>query len=148
MMSQAPLGILHSARNTASDPQNLKGSSTRCPGCRRSCNAVARPGAERRACRSLDVEVPAALSRLQMIRVQILALQGEVARARVRDTALYAPLMSRHPVSGKLRSRRLRHVVLQELGISIQDGEHDPAQDARAALYVYHKHKCAPWPLA
>lgn len=75
--------------------------------------------------------------------LQILALQGAVPRERVRDTALYGPLMSRHPVSGKLRSRRLRHVVQQELGLSIQEGEHDPAQDARAALYVYHKHRCA-----
>lgn len=76
--------------------------------------------------------------------VQVLALQGAVPRTHVRDTALYAPLMSRHPVSGKLRSRRLRHVVQQELQVDIQQGEHDPGQDARAALYVYHKHRCVP----
>eukprot|EP00892_Ulva_mutabilis_P005653 jgi/Ulvmu1/345/UM001_0350.1 len=73
--------------------------------------------------------------------IKILALQGVVPRTRVRDTALYAPLMSRHPASGKLRSRRLRHVAQLELHVDIQQGEHNPVQDARAALYIYHKHR-------
>jgi RNA exonuclease 4 len=59
----------------------------------------------------------------------------------VRDTALYPPLMSRAAVTGKLRSRALRHLVTDELGAQIQVGEHCPVQDARAALYLYHKHR-------
>jgi RNA exonuclease 4 len=43
--------------------------------------------------------------------------------------------------TGKLYSRSLKHVSSLELGISIQKDEHDPVQDARAALYLYHKHR-------
>ena len=76
--------------------------------------------------------------------LQVLALQGTIPRHRVRDTALYPPLMGVREKSGKLFSRSLKNVAADELGISIQAGEHDPVQDARAALYLYHKHRCAP----
>ena len=35
--------------------------------------------------------------------------------------------------------RRLQALAADLLGVSIQDGEHDPAEDARAALAVYKK---------
>ena len=70
-------------------------------------------------------------------------MQGTIPRHRIRDTALYPPLMGVREKSGKLFSRSLKNVAADELGISIQTGEHDPVQDARAALYLYHKHRCA-----
>lgn len=42
---------------------------------------------------------------------------------------------------GKLRPRALRVLSQQELGLTIQEGEHTPVDDARAALYLYHKHR-------
>ncbi len=41
----------------------------------------------------------------------------------------------------KLRPRALRVLAAQELGLTIQQGEHTPVDDARAALYLYHKHQ-------
>lgn len=73
----------------------------------------------------------------------MLALQGTIPRSRIRDTALYPPLMGVRKATGKLFSKSLKNVALEELGIKIQKDEHDPVQDARAALYVYHKHRCA-----
>eukprot|EP00898_Chlorokybus_atmophyticus_P001737 jgi/Chlat1/2564/Chrsp175S00148 len=52
----------------------------------------------------------------------------------IRDTAKYKPLRGK---SG--RPRALRHLALEQLGITIQDGEHNPVDDARAALYLYQK---------
>lgn len=86
----------------------------------------------------------------------------------VRDTATYHPLcrktrtvrraslsahsdpsLSRLPSSprllqGHLKPKRLKHLVEQFLGLSIQGGEHDPAEDARAALSLY-KHFRREW---
>jgi RNA exonuclease 4 len=73
--------------------------------------------------------------------VQALVLQGVVRRESIRDTALYPPLMGVREGTGKLYNRALRHVVLEELGVTIQSDEHDPVQDARAALYLYHRHR-------
>jgi RNA exonuclease 4 len=42
---------------------------------------------------------------------------------------------------GKLRPRALRVLAASELGLTIQEGEHSPVDDARAALYLYHKHR-------
>eukprot|EP00955_Chlamydomonas_euryale_P008768 93476-Chlamydomonas_euryale.AAC.4 len=53
----------------------------------------------------------------------------------------YPPLM-RSPAPGrKPRPRALRHLAREELGLTIQDGSHSPVDDARAALYIYHKHR-------
>ncbi len=43
--------------------------------------------------------------------------------------------------SGKLKPRALRVLASQELGLTIQEGEHSPVEDARAALYLYHRHR-------
>ena len=60
----------------------------------------------------------------------------------VRDTAAYRPLQKKKKDgSGKLRKPKLRDLALQELEWVIQEGEHDPYVDARAALEIYMKHK-------
>lgn len=41
----------------------------------------------------------------------------------------------------KAKPRALRHLAETELGLSIQAGEHSPIDDARSALYLYHKHR-------
>ena len=41
----------------------------------------------------------------------------------------------------KAKPRSLRHLAETELGLSIQAGEHSPVDDARSALYLYHKHR-------
>lgn len=71
----------------------------------------------------------------------VLRLEGTVPPTDIRDTAVYAPLMSASAAGAKLRSRALRDVVKQELGVHIQAGEHSPVDDSRAALYVYQKHQ-------
>lgn len=62
--------------------------------------------------------------------------------AHVRDSARYPPFM-RRLISGKMKPQALRNVVLQELGMVIQNGEHDSIQDAQAVLSLYNKHKVA-----
>ena len=63
-----------------------------------------------------------------------------------RDTALYAPLMRGHK---RLYPRKLRDLAREQLnGMRIQSGHgtaagHDPAEDARAALLLYRKHRLA-----
>jgi RNA exonuclease 4 len=58
----------------------------------------------------------------------------------VRDTSRYPPLM-KTLVNGKTKPRALRHLAREQLGLLIQEREHSPAEDARAALSVYQKHK-------
>ncbi len=43
--------------------------------------------------------------------------------------------------TGKLKPRALRHLASEMLGLTIQEGEHSPVDDARAALYLYLKHR-------
>jgi RNA exonuclease 4 len=50
-----------------------------------------------------------------------------------RDSAKWRPLMR-----AKRKPHALRFLVRQILGIQIQQGEHDPAEDARAALLLYN----------
>ena len=38
-------------------------------------------------------------------------------------------------------SRKLRHITNEFLGLKIQDGEHDPCEDARAALLLYQRYQ-------
>lgn len=56
----------------------------------------------------------------------------------IRDTARYAPFCYRNR-EGKTRPRRLKHLAATHLGCVIQEGEHDPAEDARAALALFRK---------
>merc|ERR1712176_319388 len=41
----------------------------------------------------------------------------------------------------KFKSRALKELAAEHLGLEIQHGEHSPVEDARAALYLYHKHR-------
>lgn len=62
-------------------------------------------------------------------------------RSHIRDTARYPPLLRYLPATGKHRSQRLRDIARSELGLVIQEGEHSPVDDARAALYIYLRRK-------
>lgn len=53
---------------------------------------------------------------------------------QVRDTSLYGPFVNRRG-----RTPGLKSLVKKHLGYDIQMGEHDPVEDARAALYLYLK---------
>lgn len=61
-------------------------------------------------------------------------------RSLIRDTAHYHPLMRKvgHETV-KYRSRALKELSKQYLGVTIQDGEHDPSVDARTAMLLYRK---------
>jgi len=61
-------------------------------------------------------------------------------RSHIRDTAHYHPLMRKvgHETV-KYRSRALKELSKQYLGITIQSGEHDPGVDARTAMLLYRK---------
>lgn len=54
----------------------------------------------------------------------------------IRDTSLYMPYMKDFG-SGVVRSRSLRELVREYCGKSIQAGEHDSVEDARAAMMLY-----------
>lgn len=41
---------------------------------------------------------------------------------------------------GKRRPKALKQLAQQELGLTIQEGQHSSVDDARAALYLYQKH--------
>eukprot|EP00602_Paraphysomonas_sp_CaronLab_P001562 CAMPEP_0185031748 /NCGR_PEP_ID=MMETSP1103-20130426/19369_1 /TAXON_ID=36769 /ORGANISM="Paraphysomonas bandaiensis, Strain Caron Lab Isolate" /LENGTH=237 /DNA_ID=CAMNT_0027567371 /DNA_START=19 /DNA_END=729 /DNA_ORIENTATION=+ len=59
-------------------------------------------------------------------------------RSQIRDTATYAPYMRAHgKAGGKMRPRSLRDLSKQFLGLTIQDGEHDPGIDAKSAMMLY-----------
>ena len=58
---------------------------------------------------------------------------------KVRDTAFYRPYLKH---GGK--SSKLRDIAKKFLGKIIQAGEHDPAEDAKAALLLYF-HKMSSW---
>jgi RNA exonuclease 4 len=60
-------------------------------------------------------------------------------KSMVRDTAKYRPLCR-----GNGKPRKLKHIAFEVLGAEIQMGEHSPATDARAALYIYQALK-EPW---
>eukprot|EP01122_Echinamoeba_exundans_P006425 TRINITY_DN1803_c0_g1_i3.p1 TRINITY_DN1803_c0_g1~~TRINITY_DN1803_c0_g1_i3.p1 ORF type:complete len:237 (+),score=40.25 TRINITY_DN1803_c0_g1_i3:451-1161(+) len=60
-------------------------------------------------------------------------------RHLLRDTARYRPLQ-RAPK----KPHALRYLTKTILGVTIQEGEHDPAEDARAALLLY-KHLKKDW---
>lgn len=58
---------------------------------------------------------------------------------KVRDTAFYRPYLKHGG-----RSSKLRDLAKKFLGKVIQAGEHDPAEDAKAALLLYF-HKMSSW---
>ena len=58
-------------------------------------------------------------------------------RHLVRDTAHDF----RRYLSPRGRPRKLRHITNEFLGLKIQDGEHDPCEDARAALLLYQRYQ-------
>ena len=59
-------------------------------------------------------------------------------RTMIRDTARFAPYMRSHGRNGgKLKPRALRDLTKQFLRQEIQTGEHDPAEDARSAMFLY-----------
>lgn len=49
--------------------------------------------------------------------------------------------MRKPGVGRKPKPRALRHLAAEQLGLVIQEGEHSPVDDARAALYIYQKHR-------
>lgn len=53
----------------------------------------------------------------------------------VRDTSEYQPLLKEG------RRKALRHLAAEYLGVKIQDGEHCPIEDARAAMLLYQRNK-------
>lgn len=53
----------------------------------------------------------------------------------IRDTAEYQPFLKEG------RSRALRHLAVEFLGADIQNGEHCPIEDARAAMLIYQKNR-------
>ena len=65
----------------------------------------------------------------------------------IRDTARYPPLMRPSAPGRKPKPKALRHLAFEVLGLGIQEGEHSPVEDARAALYLYQRHaKVTRWP--
>ncbi|XP_021773755.1 RNA exonuclease 4-like isoform X1 [Chenopodium quinoa] len=53
----------------------------------------------------------------------------------LRDTAEYQPFLK------ESRRKALRHLAAEFLGAEIQNGEHCPIEDARAAMLLYQRHK-------
>lgn len=62
-------------------------------------------------------------------------------RSLLRDTARYPPFMRATAPGRRPRPRRLRDLAAEHLGLAIQDGAHSPVDDARAALYLYKRHR-------
>jgi len=58
-------------------------------------------------------------------------------RQQTRDTQIYA---FKHKVT-RTRRPALRHLVKQELGVTIQVGEHSSVTDARATMALYRLHR-------
>ena len=71
--------------------------------------------------------------------VQVLLLGHP--RRLIRDTAFYPPLMRRVGPTGRLKPQALGNLAAAQLGLAIQAGEHSPVDDARATLYLYHRHR-------
>jgi len=57
---------------------------------------------------------------------------------KIRDTSSYGPLQR-----SKGKPRRLRYLTQALFDLEIQNGEHNPAEDARAAMLVYKSVKVA-----
>ena len=55
---------------------------------------------------------------------------------RIRDTSCYLPYMAQR-MDGTFHARRLRDLVWEYFGVAIQSGEHNPFEDAWAAMSLY-----------
>lgn len=64
----------------------------------------------------------------------------QIEHANVRDTSKI-PALRRVLPNGRSMARSLKQLAAEEVGLDIQRGEHSPVEDARAALYLYHKHR-------
>lgn len=53
----------------------------------------------------------------------------------LRDTSEYQPFLK------ESRRKALRHLATEFLGVEIQNGEHCPIEDARAAMLLYQRHR-------
>ncbi len=58
-------------------------------------------------------------------------------------TALLMEAPDMQGQTGRMKPRALRHLANEQLGLVIQEGQHNPVDDARATLYLYLKHKKA-----
>jgi hypothetical protein len=74
----------------------------------------------------------------EMLQVLQIKVGRDIPSNKIRDTAEYNPLMRHH--YGVMRSRKLKALAQEQLGVWIQIGQHNSVDDARAALYIYHKH--------
>lgn len=64
----------------------------------------------------------------------------DLQHADVRDTSK-VPALRRVLPNGRTMARSLKQLADEEVGLDIQHGEHSPVEDARAALYLYHRHR-------
>lgn len=72
------------------------------------------------------------------LRIDVLMLSHP--HTRMRDTATYRPYMRPHPrKKGHFKPRALKDICKQHLGTTIQSGEHDPAEDARSAMFLFRR---------
>lgn len=60
----------------------------------------------------------------------------------IRDSSKYPPFQ-REGLDGRSRPSALQDLARVHLGLTIQDGEHNSVEDARAALSLYQRHKGA-----
>ncbi|CAL5390742.1 unnamed protein product [Camellia sinensis] len=70
------------------------------------------------------------------LRNDLRALLLSHSKKDLRDTSEYQPFLNREG-----RSKALRHLAAEFLGVKIQNGEHCPVEDARAAMLLYQKYK-------
>lgn len=69
------------------------------------------------------------------LRNDLKALLLSHPKTDIRDTAEYQPFLKEG------RSRALKHLASEFLDVVIQNGEHCPIEDARAAMLLYQKNK-------
>jgi len=61
-------------------------------------------------------------------------------KSLIRDTSHYRPFKKKAQPGSRALPHKLKYLAWRELNWKIQDGEHDPYIDARAALELYRKH--------
>ncbi|KAL8032061.1 hypothetical protein ABFS82_13G069800 [Erythranthe guttata] len=69
------------------------------------------------------------------LRNDLKALLLSHSKKDIRDTAEYAPYLKEG------RSRSLKNLAAEFLNVDIQNGEHCPIEDARAAMLLYQKNR-------
>lgn len=63
----------------------------------------------------------------------------------IRDTTLRNEFKKPDPRTGALNPQKLSKLALEHLGVAIQQGTHDPAEDARASMALFRMFKNV-WP--